>query len=123
MRLLARSNRIAISEDQEHFHIQSLNTIPDGHGTDKLANRLYDRISANEWPKRGGYPIVNGWHEMPANHELGNLDNGSIARLFWHGQPLEATWRVSQSWDFCDGGWQPQKALDVSSTKGSMLRN
>jgi hypothetical protein len=44
-----------MSEDQEHFHIQSLNTIPDGHVTDKLANRLYDRISANGWPKLGGY--------------------------------------------------------------------
>ena len=37
--------------------MQSLNTIPDGHVTDKLAN---DRISAKGWPKLGGYRVVTG---------------------------------------------------------------
>lgn len=83
--------------------MQSLNTIPDGHVTDKLANRLYDRISANGWPKLGGYPVVTGRHKMPAIQSMGT---GWMVNCegFWHEQLLAALRDGPQSGDFCGGG-------------------
>lgn len=57
--------------------MQSLNTIPDGHVTDKLAN---DRISANGWPKLGGYPVVTGRPDA-CNTKLATLGRGQLEQL------------------------------------------
>jgi len=43
---------------------------------------LYDRISANGWPKLGGYPVVTGRQKMPAIQSMEYWRDGQLRGLF-----------------------------------------
>lgn len=94
--------------------------------TDKLAN---DRISANGWPKLGGYPVVTGQPDA-CNTKHGTMDEWSVGRAFRHEKSLEAprdgrlkvgTFVVEiERSTSCTS---QQQQMYVLSTKGAMRRN